>query len=64
VYSKLIKAGRERMDSHNSSALYGELRYMKNQDQIHILENEYAKDPHWSKEKMKKLAESLHLKES
>jgi hypothetical protein len=39
-------------------------RYMKSSDQISILENEFAKDPFWSKQKMKRLAEKLQLKES
>ena len=29
-----------------------ENRYMKNEDQVRILESEFAKDPHWSKQKM------------
>lgn len=31
-------------------------RHMKSSDQLKILENEFAKDPHWGKDKMKKLA--------
>ncbi len=41
-----------------------ENRYMKNSDQVGILENEFAKDSDWSKEKMAKLAKFLNLKES
>lgn len=37
---------------------------MKSLDQVKILENEFAKDPQWSKELMKKLAKYLNLKES
>jgi len=37
---------------------------MKNSDQLGILENEFAKDSDWSKEKMAKLAKFLNLKES
>ncbi len=47
-----------------SSLNYDELRYMKNQDQVQILESEFAKDYHWSKEKISKLAKYLKLKES
>lgn len=61
---KKIMKNKAKNNSHSNSALYGELRYMKNSDQIQILEHEYAKDPYWSKEKMKKLAQQLNLKES
>lgn len=37
---------------------------MKSTDQIKVLENEFSKDPHWTKDKMRKLAEALGLKES
>lgn len=37
---------------------------MKSLDQVRILENEFSKNPHWGKEKMKKLADLLNLKES
>jgi hypothetical protein len=37
---------------------------MKNEDQVRILESEFSKDAHWSKQKMKKLSTLLHLKES
>lgn len=37
---------------------------MKSMDQVRILENEFSKDQHWSKEKMKKLSDLLNLKES
>lgn len=39
-------------------------RYMKSSDQVKILEQEFDKEPNWSKEKMKKLAQKLNLKES
>lgn len=39
-------------------------RYMKSSDQVKILENEFSKEPSWSKEKMKKLARLLNLKDS
>jgi hypothetical protein len=41
-----------------------ENRYMKNSEQVEILESEFAKDSDWSKEKMAKLAKFLNLKES
>ena len=41
-----------------------ENRYMKSMDQVRILENEFAKEQKWSKDKMKKLAHFLNLKES
>lgn len=41
-----------------------ENRYMKNEEQVKILEQEFSKDPHWPKQKMKKLAAMLNLKES
>jgi hypothetical protein len=41
-----------------------ECRYMKSSDQVKILENEFSKEPQWSKEKMKKLAKLLNLKDS
>lgn len=37
---------------------------MKSSDQVKILENEFSKEPSWSKEKMSKLAKLLNLKES
>jgi hypothetical protein len=37
---------------------------MKSNDQVKILESEFAKDPVWDKAKMKKLAGRLNLKES
>lgn len=39
-------------------------RYMKSSDQVKILENEFSKEPSWSKDKMKKLARLLNLKDS
>ena len=37
---------------------------MKSDDQFKILESEFQKDSKWSKEKMKRLASLLNLKES
>ena len=37
---------------------------MKSDDQVKILESEFQKDSKWSKEKMKRLASLLNLKES
>jgi hypothetical protein len=51
-----IKPREEWLDNEN--------RYMKSSDQVKILESEFAKDPTWSKEKMRKLAGLLNLKES
>lgn len=39
-------------------------RYMKSDDQVKILESEFQKDTKWSKEKMRRLANLLNLKES
>lgn len=41
-----------------------EFRYMKNQEQVQVLESEYFKNPMWSKIKIRKLAKKLNLKES
>ena len=53
---------RQRRESTDEADLEG--RYMKSNDQVKILENEFDKEPNWSKEKMKALALKLNLKES
>ena len=52
------------VDNPNDSSNQDEGRYMKSSDQVKLLENEFSKDPSWSKEKMKKLAKLLNLKDS
>lgn len=38
-------------------------RMRKNKDQIKMLENEYAKQPNWTREYIKKIAQKLGLRE-
>lgn len=38
-------------------------RQRKDKDQVGILENEYAKDPNWSREYIKHISQKLHLRE-
>jgi hypothetical protein len=39
-------------------------RQRKNKDQIKILENEYIKNPNWSRDFIKQISEELGLRES
>jgi succinate dehydrogenase flavin-adding protein (antitoxin of CptAB toxin-antitoxin module) len=59
-----VKKSKDEMQVDPNDWSNQEGRYMKSSDQVKILENEFSKEPTWSKEKMKKLARLLNLKDS
>eukprot|EP00347_Sterkiella_histriomuscorum_P018737 403344370 len=58
VSALLKKAKEDQNDEYNRKK-----RQRKNKQQLKILENEYAKNPDWTREYIRKLAESLGLSE-
>jgi hypothetical protein len=50
--------------NENKNGRDSQMRIKKNRDQVKVLENEYEKNPNWTKEFMNQLAEKVGLRES
>ena len=62
IDSKYLPKSSKRNSKYKESTEDYDSRHMKSSDQLKILENEFDKDPHWGKDKMKKVAKLLNLK--